>query len=39
MEGSSPPFLDSLQTILGSLVIDLLLPQEHGQNVLIDGII
>jgi hypothetical protein len=39
VERSSPPFLNSLQTVLGSLVIDLFLPQEHGQNVLIDRII
>ena len=39
VECSSPPFLDSLETILGSLMIYLLLPQEHGQNVLIDRVI
>lgn len=39
MECTSPPFLNSFQTILGSLMIDLFLPQEHGQNVLIDRII
>jgi hypothetical protein len=39
MESTSPPFLYRFQTIFGSLMIDLLLPQEHGQNVLIDRII
>jgi hypothetical protein len=39
MERSSPPLFNSFQTILGSLVIDLFLPQKHRQNVLIDRII
>jgi hypothetical protein len=39
MESTSPPLFHRFQTILGSLMIDFLLPQEHRQNVLIDRVI
>jgi hypothetical protein len=39
MECSSPPFLYRFQTVLGRLMINLLLPQEHRQDILIDRVI
>jgi len=39
VETSCSPFLYGFQPVFRSLVLDLLLPQKHGQDILIDGII
>jgi hypothetical protein len=39
MEATRSPFLDCLQSILGRLMPNLLLAEEHAENVLVDGIV